>query len=33
MYRKVLELAPEYGWVKYALLPDAEKKLAATNVK
>ncbi len=33
MYRRVLELAPEYGWVKYGLLPGAEKKLPASNVK
>jgi tetratricopeptide (TPR) repeat protein len=31
MYRRVLELAPDYGWVKYNLLPDAEKKLATAK--
>ena len=31
MYRRVLERAPEYGWVKYNLLPGAEKKLAASK--
>ncbi|MGD0337729.1 MAG: hypothetical protein ABSB78_02965 [Bacteroidota bacterium] len=31
MYHRVLEHAPEYGWVKYVLLPDAEKKLATAK--
>jgi tetratricopeptide (TPR) repeat protein len=25
MYKKVLEINPDYGWVKYKLLPDLEK--------
>ncbi len=28
-YRHVLEIAPEYGWVKFVLLPGVEKKLGA----
>lgn len=31
VYHRVLELAPEYGWVKYSLLPEAEKKLASSK--
>ncbi|MBI2417817.1 MAG: tetratricopeptide repeat protein [Ignavibacteriales bacterium] len=26
-YKKALEVNPEYGWVKYKLLPDLEKKM------
>ena len=30
-YRKALAANPEYAWVKYALLPEAEKALAAAH--
>lgn len=28
-YKKALSVEPEYGWVKYSLLPELEKKLAS----
>jgi len=28
-YRKALSIEPEYGWVKYSLLPELEKKMAS----
>ena len=27
-YKKALRIEPDFGWVKYSLLPDLEKKLA-----
>lgn len=29
IYEKALEVEPEFGWVKYSLLPNAKKELAA----
>ena len=30
-YKKALEINPEYKWIKYQLLPDAQKKAALTK--
>jgi hypothetical protein len=30
-YRKVLSVEPDFGWVKYSLLPKLEEKLAKKN--
>ena len=31
MYQKVLSIQPQYGWVKYYLLPNLEKKMEEKN--
>jgi tetratricopeptide (TPR) repeat protein len=31
MYQKVLSIQPEFGWVKYVLLPELEKKMKEKN--
>jgi tetratricopeptide (TPR) repeat protein len=30
-YKKVLSIEPDFGWVKYSLLPKLEEKLAKKN--
>ncbi|MGA9294182.1 MAG: tetratricopeptide repeat protein [Ignavibacteriaceae bacterium] len=31
VYKKALEINPEYRWIKYQLLPDAQKNVSATK--